>query len=76
MIDRGSRVPPYQQLAGMLRTAIDRGQYPPGRRLPSAAQLRQRYGCGRHAARKALRQLVSEGAAKMSPGMGTYVKPP
>lgn len=58
----------------MLRAGIADGTYPPGRRLPSVTTLMQEYGIASVTARKALRVLVDEGIAEMTPGMGTFVK--
>ena len=73
-IDPDSPVPPYRQVAAILRGRIESGELPPGRRLPSIADLVQTYGIARTTAAKALRLLVDEGLAEISPGMGTYVK--
>jgi DNA-binding GntR family transcriptional regulator len=72
-IDKDSPVPPYRQVAAILRGQIESGELPPGRRLPSIADLVQEYGIARTTAGKALRLLVDEGVAEISPGMGTYV---
>lgn len=72
-IDEDSPVPPYRQVAAVLRGQIERGELPPGRRLPSIAGLVQEYGIARTTAGKALRLLVDEGLAEVSPGMGTFV---
>lgn len=76
MIDRGSPVPPYQQVAALLRARVESGELEPGRRLPSIVDLMQEYGIARTTAAKALRLLVDEGLAEFSRGMGTYVKAP
>ena len=73
-IDKDSPVPPYRQVAAILRAQIEAGELPPGRRLPSIASLVQAYGIARTTAAKALRVLIDEGLAEVSPGMGTYVK--
>ena len=73
-IDADSPVPPYRQVAAILRGQIERGELPPGRRLPSIADLVQTYGIARTTAGKALRLLVNDELAEVSPGMGTYVK--
>jgi GntR family transcriptional regulator len=73
-IDSESSVPPYRQVAAFLRGQIERGELAPGRRLPSIADLVQTYGIARTTAAKALRVLIDEGLAEVSPGMGTYVK--
>jgi GntR family transcriptional regulator len=75
-LDHDSAVPVYKQLAAILRERIADGTYQAGRRLPSVTGLTQEFGIAQLTARKALRVLVDEGAAVMSPGMGTYVKEP
>jgi GntR family transcriptional regulator len=72
-IDQDSPVPPYRQVASFLRGQIERGELAPGRRLPSIADLVQAYGIARTTAAKALRVLIDDGLAEVSPGMGTYV---
>ena len=72
-IDTESPVPPYRQVAAFMRERIERGELAPGKRLPSIADLVQTYGIARTTAGKALRLLVDEGLAEVSPGMGTYV---
>jgi DNA-binding GntR family transcriptional regulator len=73
-IDPDSPVAPYQQVAAILRERIESGQITV--RLPSIAALTQEFGIARTTAAKALRILVDEGLAEVSPGMGTYVKKP
>ncbi len=73
-IHEESPIPPYRQVAGFLRGQIQHGELAPGRRLPSIADLVQTYGIARTTAAKALRVLIDEGMAEVSPGMGTYVK--
>jgi len=73
-VDPESPVPPYQQVAAFLRARIESGDLPPGRRLPSIVDLVGTYGIARTTAAKALRVLVDEGLAEVSPGMGTYVR--
>ena len=74
MVDHASPVAPYRQVAAILRQRVSSGEYAPGQRLPSIADLVQEYGIARTTAGKALRLLVAEGLAEMSPGMGVYVK--
>lgn len=73
MVDHGSPVAPYRQIAAILRGRITSGQYKPSQRLPSITTLMQEYGVAHLTANKALRLLVAEGLAEMSPGMGYYV---
>ena len=74
MIDHDSAVPVYRQVAGILRERIEAGTYQPGRRLPSVRDLVQEFGIAQLTGRKALKVLVDEGTATMTPGMGTYVR--
>lgn len=76
MIDHESATPVYRQVAAILRERIEAGTYQPGRRLPSVRDLVQEFGIAQLTARKALRVLVDDGAATMTPGMGTFVKAP
>jgi DNA-binding GntR family transcriptional regulator len=66
-------VPPYRQVAAILRARIESGDLAPKTRLPSIATLVQRYGIARTTAAKALQLLVAEGLAEVVPGWGTYV---
>jgi GntR family transcriptional regulator len=74
MIDYESAVAPYRQVAAILRERIVAGQYRRGTRLPSINDLVQEFGVARTTAGKALRLLVTEGLAEISPGMGFYVR--
>jgi DNA-binding GntR family transcriptional regulator len=72
-VDRGSNVPPYLQVAAIMRDEIKGGSRAPRSRLPSIAALVQEYRIARTTAAKALRVLVDEGLAEVVPGWGTYV---
>ena len=74
MVDHGSAIAPYIQLAAILRARIADGTYAPGSRMPSAEGLAQEYEIAVNTARKALKLLTDEGIAVMSPGRGTYVR--
>jgi hypothetical protein len=75
MVDHGSAVAPYRQIAAILRTKIEHGEYAPGQRLPGIHDLMGEYGVAALTARKALRVLGDEGLAELSPGRGFYVRP-
>lgn len=66
--DPGSRVPLYLQVASTLRTAIQRGIYPVGSRMPTEDALCARFGVSRHTVREALRQLRADGLIASRPG--------
>jgi len=71
-IDPDSPVAPYRQVAAILAGRIESGVYTV--RLPSIADLVGEFDISRTTAAKALRVLVDDGLAEVSPGMGTYVR--
>jgi len=73
VIDHAARTPVYRQIGDRLRDAIERGEYPPGARLPSEADLVREYGVARGTARAAHRYLVRLGLVEVEPGRGAYV---
>lgn len=72
-IDHGAPLTPYRQLAGILRAPIQRGDWQPGRMLPSEAQLVQRYGIARTTVRRGLGLLADEGWVDAVPHRGWFV---
>lgn len=75
VIDRESPVPPYQQVAAILRARIADGTIPPGRRIPSMVELEAEFGVARDTLRKATQVLKDEGLVETVLGMGIYVRP-
>lgn len=75
-VDHDSNVPPYLQVAAILRARIQSGDLPPKTRLPSIVGLVQEYGIARTTAAKALKVLVDEGLAEVITGWGTFVREP
>ncbi|MDN3240981.1 GntR family transcriptional regulator [Glycomyces tritici] len=73
VIDHEAPTPVYAQLAAILRARIERGDWQPGRRIMSEAQLVQAYGLARETTRKAVRVLIEEGVLFTVPGRGTFV---
>ena len=73
VINRESVVPPWQQLADLLRDRIESGELPPGSRIPSAASLAQEHDLAPVTVRKAITQLQNEGLLVSRVGWGTYV---
>ena len=65
----------YRVLARELRAAILRDNYPNGTRLPTEAELAERYHLSRQTVRRAFQDLVSEGMVYRVPGRGTFVAP-
>jgi len=72
-IDHDGKTPVYLQLAAILREGIERGEYQPGRKLPSEPELQRQYGLARGTIRKAMRVLADEGLAEVVAGRGVFV---
>lgn len=76
MIDREGPVPPYRQVAAVLRDRIRGGEIPPGRRIPSLVELESEYGLARDTLRKAVQVLRDEGLVETVSGLGVFVADP
>ena len=74
MVDHGSVVAPYRQIAAILRGRIESGEYGPGQRLPGIHDLMGEFGVAALTARKALKVLSDDGLAELSRGRGFYVR--
>ncbi len=66
-------MPPYQQIAAVLRGRIESGELAPGDMVPSITRLTQEYGVSKGTAVKALDVLRREGLTRTVPGWGTFV---
>jgi GntR family transcriptional regulator len=73
VITRGTPVPPWRQLAQILRGQIEAGELAPGQQLPSAVTLAADYGLAVPTVRKALDLLKTEGLIVGVAGYGTFV---
>ena len=74
-IDPGSAMPPYEQLAALMRARIESGEYPSGRALPSLARLGQETGLSRNTIMRSIALLAAEGLVSRRQGWGTFVVP-
>ena len=72
VIERGP-VPVWRQLAGILKTRIETGEYAPGMPVPSITRLAAEHGLAEGTVRKALDALKEEGYLTGVPGLGTFV---
>ncbi|MFD8568692.1 GntR family transcriptional regulator [Streptomyces sp. NPDC059639] len=66
----------YEKIADGLREQIRAGQYGPGERLPSEAELIRSSGRSGPTVQQALRVLQSEGLIEKRHGIGTFVRRP
>lgn len=66
--------PRYQQLAALLREQIESGELAGGDRVPTEAELADRYGASRNTVRLALGRLRAEGLLISQQGKGSFVR--
>jgi GntR family transcriptional regulator len=66
--------PVYKQIADALRDEIKAGVFEPGARLPSEAQLVERFGVSQGTVRQGLALLRSDGAVVAEHGRGVFVR--
>jgi DNA-binding LacI/PurR family transcriptional regulator len=72
-IDRDKAVPLYAQLLDQLRHLILSGEWAPGNRLPSEAELQRQLKISRSTIRQALNSAEVQGLIERVPGKGTFV---
>ncbi len=75
-IERDAPEPPFQQLAGILRARIARGDWKPRRPISSETRLCEEFGLSRPTVRRAIAALVADGLVFVVPQRGTYVAEP
>ena len=73
LLNRYLRVPKYLQLAEQLRARIASGELQTGDRLPSFAEMRERYGAAQKTVDKVFSLLEQEGLLVREPNRGTFV---
>lgn len=72
-LDRQSSVPIFTQVKAVLDEALDNGELPPHRRIPSERALSTHFGVSRMTIRQALLEMMGEGSLYTRSGKGTYV---
>jgi len=65
----------YRQLAEQLRVLVHKPESIEGKRLPTEAELVERYKVGRQTVRRAMQELVAEGLVYRVAGRGTFAIP-
>ena len=68
-----TKTPIWSSIAAALRAEIAAGSYAPGAKLPTEAQLAQRFGVNRHTVRHALGSLAEAGLVQSRRGAGVFV---
>ncbi|MEX0607718.1 MAG: winged helix-turn-helix domain-containing protein, partial [Halofilum sp. (in: g-proteobacteria)] len=66
-------LPLYAQVKKHLIHRVLNGEWQPGKRLPSEAEIAQGYGLSLGTVRKAIKEMVDEGLVARWPGRGTFV---
>ncbi|WFE39742.1 winged helix-turn-helix domain-containing protein [Micromonospora sp. WMMD998] len=64
----------YQQIAEDMVNRIKSGEFPPGSRLPSRAELCEQYEVSSFVADRVYLMLKMHGLTESLPGAGVYVK--
>ncbi|MET9537874.1 GntR family transcriptional regulator [Streptomyces sp. NPDC006553] len=67
--------PAYQQVAEQLRQRIAAGEFDETGKLPSLAEIQEKYGVTVTVARAAIRQLGTDGLAVTHQGKGAFLTP-
>ena len=66
-------MPPYLQIAAIIKRGILSGKYPPDTRIPTESELVETYEVARSTARRAVAALREEGLVYTVQARGTYV---
>lgn len=72
-LDTRSGIPLFHQVAVILRDQIASGIHAEGERLPSEAEICERFGVSRITAKRSMDELAAEGLVTRSRGRGTIV---
>jgi len=73
-IDPTGPVPPYRQIAEIIRKRIKSGEYPKDSRIPTESEIVETWEVARTTARRAIAVLREEGLVYTVPQRGTYVR--
>lgn len=73
-MERGGGIAMWRQIEDRLRADIARGTWQPGERLPTEAELAERFAVNRHTLRRAVASLRDAGVLRVEQGRGTFVR--
>ncbi len=74
ILDKGSPIPLYHQLANWIEARIADGTFQVGKNIPSEIQLAEDFHLNRNTVRHALASLSQKGLIERRRGVGTFVK--
>ena len=69
-----AKIPKYQEVLDTLRAEVIGGTYPPGKKMPSEADLEKRFGASRITVGRAMHELQQERLVERRAGSGTYAR--
>jgi GntR family transcriptional regulator len=72
-VDPIAPIPPYRQIAEIVRRRIATGKYPPDTRIPTESELVEEFEVARTTARRAVAVLREEELIYTVPNRGSYV---
>ncbi|MFD9905882.1 GntR family transcriptional regulator [Streptomyces sp. NPDC059063] len=72
-VERDAPEAPFEQLAGILRARVKRGDWKSNRAIPGENALADEYGLSRPTVRRSIAVLAEAGLVYAVPGRGTYV---
>lgn len=75
-LSRGGGIAVWRRIADRIEAEIAGSGLDAGARLPTEAELAQRFGVNRHTVRRALSALAAEGVVAAAQGRGTFVRHP
>ncbi|ACI58228.1 transcriptional regulator, GntR family (plasmid) [Rhizobium leguminosarum bv. trifolii WSM2304] len=75
-LDRSIPLPLYQKVKDHILDQVRRGQLKHGVKIPSEAELVERFGVSRMTVHRALRELAAAGVVDRVQGLGTFVSAP
>lgn len=73
-LQRGRGFALWRQIARTLEEEIARGHLAPGARLPTEAELAERFAVNRHTVRRAVAELAGRALVRVEQGRGTFVQ--
>jgi GntR family transcriptional regulator len=76
LIDPIAPVPPYRQIAQIIRRRIGAGEYRPDMRIPTESEIVEEFEVARSTARRAVAVLREEGLVYTVANRGSYVSRP
>jgi len=71
-----ARTPVWKSITSTLEAEIGQGHYQVGEKIPTEAELAQRFGVNRHTVRRALGEMAERGILRSRRGAGVFVESP